>query len=266
MTAAQKVIKYGAIAFAVLLIVSIFGGVLQACGLLGTDAVLDEIKTYSVEQEVLRLEVEVGAAEFAIRSGEQFSVESNLKYLTVEEKDGTLTVREDRKNGKNYEGPVLTLYVPEGYCFEEIDIETGAAVFTVHELSAKTVTLMLGAGQVDIDLLNASEKAEIQGGAGELIIKSGSIKSLDLDMGIGELNLTAALTGDSSLVCGVGESNITLLGAESDYQLRVNKGIGSAWVNGESISGNSTHGSGDRAVQIDCGVGAVNISFQQETR
>ena len=83
MTTLQKVIKYLAMAFAVFLAVSIIGGILGAVGLFGglfdSDAVTEDVKTYAVSSDVSRLEVEINAADFTIKQGERFYVESNLK-------------------------------------------------------------------------------------------------------------------------------------------------------------------------------------------
>ncbi len=100
MTAAQKAIKYLAAAFAVFLIVGIFVGIFSAVGyLLGVfeeDGVTEDITVYTVSSDVTALEIEISAANLSIITGDRFSVESNLKYLTVEEKNGTLILK-DRK-------------------------------------------------------------------------------------------------------------------------------------------------------------------------
>ena len=97
MTTFQKVIKYLAMAFAIFLTVSIIGGLLSMFGLFGGffggDAVTEDIKTYSVSSDIQSLEVKINAADFTIKQGESFSVESNLKHLTVEDKNGVLTIK-----------------------------------------------------------------------------------------------------------------------------------------------------------------------------
>ena len=67
MTTLQKVIKYLAIAFAIFLTVSIIGGILSAVGLFGglfsSDAVFEEVKTYSVAADIHNLDIEINAAD-----------------------------------------------------------------------------------------------------------------------------------------------------------------------------------------------------------
>ena len=119
-------------AFAIFLTVSIIGGILSMFGLFGGffggDAVIEDIKTYSVSSEIQNLEVKINAADFTIKQGESFSVESNLKHLTVEDKNGVLTVKQTKKFAHTYTGAVLTLYIPADTVFEKANIITGAGM------------------------------------------------------------------------------------------------------------------------------------------
>lgn len=278
MTTLQKVIKYLALAFAIFLTVSIVGGILSAVGLLGSlfsddDAewgdVIGETKTYTVSSEISDLNIQINAADFYIKEGNSFSVESNLKNLEVDEKNGCLTLKDLTKiklNGSNaYENAVLTIYVPAGMAFDNVNIKTGAGRFTVDSLSAATIGFELGAGDVTISKLIAEKSANIEGGAGRITISNGAIKDLALKMGMGQLNLTAALTGDSELELGVGESNITLLGSKDDYELDIEKGIGNITVDGKNVTDFGSSGNGANEVDIHGGVGAINVRFEDGT-
>ena len=277
MTTLQKVIKYLALAFAIFLTVSIVGGILSAVGLLGSlflddDAdwgdVIGETKNYTVSSEISDLNIQINAADFYIKEGNGFSVESNLKNLEVDEKNGCLTLKDLTKiklNGSNaYENAVLTIYVPVGTVFDNVNIKTGAGRFTVDSLSAATIGFELGAGDVTISKLIAEKSANIEGGAGRITISNGAIKDLALKMGMGQLNLTAALTGDSELELGVGESNITLLGSKDDYELDIEKGIGNITVDGKNVTDFGSSGNGANEVDIHGGVGAINVRFNNE--
>ena len=277
MTTAQKVIKYLAIAFAIFLTVSIIGGILSAVGFLGglfsdDDAawndVIGETKTYTFTSEISDLNIQINAADFYIKEGNSFSVESNLKNLEVDEKNGCLTLKDLTKiklNGSNaYENAVLTIYVPVGTVFDNVNIKTGAGRFTVDSLSAATIGFELGAGDVTISKLIAEKSANIEGGAGRITISDGAIKNLDLEMGLGQLNLTSALTGDCNLDSGVGEMNVTLLGSKDDYELDIEKGIGNITVDGKNVTDFGSSGNGANEVDIHGGVGAINVRFNNE--
>ena len=268
MTTLQKVIKYLAIAFAIFLTVTITGGILSAVGLFGGlfawDAATEDMKTYMVTSEIHNLDIQINAADLYIKEADAFSVESNLKYLKVEEKGDTLIIEETKKFGVTYTDAVLTIYIPAGVVFDNTDLTTGAGRLTVEALSSGTLDFVLGAGDVSITSLIATTSAEIEGGAGRITIAGGALKDLDLEMGVGQLNLTSALTGDCQMDLGVGESNITLLGSKEDYKLDLEKGLGNITVDGKTVSDYGSSGNGTNEVEINGGIGAINVEFKEQ--
>ena len=226
------------------------------------DVVLDEAKTYEITSEIHSLDIRISAADFKIQHGDEISVESNLKYLSVSEKDGVLTIVDEEKN-YNDSDAMLTLYVPNDMVFDEVDITTGAAKMTVGTLSANSLKLKLGAGDVQIESLNASSDADIEGGVGQITIASGTLNDLTLKMGMGELNLSAAVLGESDLKFGVGESNVTLIGSKDDYKVDIEKGLGSITVDGKTVTDYGSSGNGQNYIEIEGGVGAINLKFKE---
>lgn len=226
------------------------------------DVVLDEAKTYEITSEIHSLDIRISAADFKIQHGDEISVESNLKYLSVSEKDGVLTIVDEEKN-YNDSDAMLTLYVPNDMVFDEVDITTGAAKMTVGTLSANSLKLKLGAGDVQIESLNASSDADIEGGVGQITIASGTLNDLNLKMGMGELNLSAAVLGESDLKFGFGESNVTLIGSKDDYKVDIEKGLGSITVDGKTVADYGSSGNGQNHIEIEGGVGAVNLKYQE---
>ena len=263
MTEVQKIIKYVAMAVALCLAVSIIGGIVGGVAILGGildgSATTDDLTTYEISSPITALDIEIGAADFTIKEGDSFSVESNLKNLIVKEKNGTLIIEEKTFFGGTYNGAVLTLYLPF-HEFEKAEIATGAGRFTVDSLNAKNLDLELGAGEVNIDHIWALT-ADIDGGAGKLTIDGGTLNNLDLDMGIGQLNLNVESFGESELDLGVGESNITLRGGAKYYTVNIEKGIGSITVDGKSVSSYARAGNGQSRIQINGGVGSIHLNF-----
>lgn len=268
MTTFQKVIKYLAFIFAIFLTVSIIGGILSLFGLFGVfiggDAVHEDLKTYAVSADIQSLEVQINVADFTIKQSESFSVESNLKYLTVEDKNGVLIIKETKKFRSTYTGAVLTLHIPADTMFEKASITTGAGRLNIDCLSAGAMNFEFGAGEVKIDTLIATSDIDIDGGAGEITVSYGALHNLDLDMGVGQLNLTSALTGESDFDLGVGASNITVIGNKNDYKLDIEKGIGSITVDGTSVSDIEWQGNGDNSIAVSGGVGAIHIKFAEK--
>lgn len=223
---------------------------------------LGAAKDYPVSGEVRSLQMEINSADVEIRQGDAFHVESNLKDLTVSVENGVLNVRQKHKAGVSYTDGMLTLYIPEGTVFGFADITTAAGKLTVDAIRAETLDLELGAGAVEIGYLEVTREADIEGGAGAVTVADGSLMNLELEMGVGELNLTAGLFGDCDLSFGVGESNLTLLGNKEDYSIEVEKGLGIVTVDGTEVSSFKTLGSGQQMVEIQGGVGEINLMFQ----
>lgn len=265
MTTFQKVIKYLAIALAIFLSISIVSGILGAFGLFGgffsNHEVTGDMKTYTVNDDITSLNIKINAADFTIKQGD-FKVESNLKHLTVENKKGILTINETKKSINTYNDAVLILYIPSNTVFEDVVLTTGASRLTAYSLSAQRLKFELGAGDVKFDTLTATSKADIDGGAGKITISDAALNNLDFDMGVGQLNIASSFTGESEFDLGVGESNITILGDKSDYRLDIEKGVGSITVDGEKVSNEIELGSGQNYIEVNGGVGAINVSFK----
>ncbi|MBR2616345.1 MAG: DUF4097 family beta strand repeat protein [Clostridia bacterium] len=267
MTTVQKVIKFMAMAFAVLLTVSIISGILGAIGSIfgipDGDAVTEDVKTYPVSKEIKSLDISIRAASLTIKRGEDFLVESNLKHLSVEEKNGVLLIKETKRRGSASPDAILTLYVPEEATLEGAKLESGAGALSIEALSAEEIDFTLGAGEVKIDALFATKSADIEGGAGKITIFDGAIHNLDVEMGVGKFNLTSSLSGECNLEAGVGEMNVTLIGDRDDYSLEFEKGIGSITLDGVSVSNGERIGNGKAEVEISGGIGAIHIGFQK---
>ena len=271
MTSLQRIIKYCAVAFAIFLIVTIIGGICGAIGMLsgffggwvsGENAA-GEMRTYAVSGSVENLDLEIGAAALDIVTGDRFSLESNHKYLSVKEENHTLKISEEKISfGASYEGVTVVLTVPEGFVFEDASIETDAGKVDIQTLSANTLSLDLGAGKTEIGTLIAQTRAKINTGAGKLTILGGQLNDLTLDHGVGKLELTGLLTGQCEVDFGVGDADLTLLGSREDYQIKLDKGLGNATLDGESMNDGSTYGGGENRIKIDGGVGSIQIMYK----
>lgn len=268
MTEMQKIIKYLAMAFAIFLTITIISGICGAIAsfsfLFGDKKVNGKFNNYPVSEVVEELVIDTSIANLTIKTEDEFRIESNHKYLKVKESGGKLKISEKRKwLISNPNGVKLIIYVPEGTHFSEADINTGAGKVIIDTLSADKIDLDLGAGEAQIGKLTANQSIKIDGGAGELVIKEGLLNNLDLDMGVGELDLTGKLLGDCKLDYGIGETNLTLLGSKENYTIALDKGVGKATVDGESMKDESVYGIGANQIDIDGGVGELNVMFQE---
>lgn len=266
MTTLQQIIKYCAMAFAIFLTVSIFSGIFGALGSIVYSTkknVTDPMQIYSVSSHIENLDMEIGAASLQIVTGDRFQVESNHKYLTVAEANGTLKITEKKVAiGVSDEGVSVILTVPEGFVFDEASIAAGAGKVDIASLCANTLKMELGAGKTDIGYLQAQRRSSISTGAGKLTIRDCQLHNLDMELGVGKQELTGKLTGKCEIEYGIGNADITLLGSPEDYRIQTEKGLGSATLDGRAMLDEHIYGDGENRIEIEGGIGSMDIRFQ----
>ena len=112
------------------------------------------------------------------------------------------------------------------------------------------------------DSLEVSGYADIDAGAGQLIVKDGSVNNLDFDMGVGETVITSLLTGNSSLDCGVGNLELNVKAPYENFTVNVEKGLGAVNINNQRVSSDSVLGSGSDKLEISGGLGNITVTFE----
>ena len=286
MTFWQKVIKYLAIALAIFLIVNIIGAIVSIIGIIGgiayfTNTITDvkeEIVQESPEylkqpeviadniniEDIVKFEIEVKYSNLEIKKGD-FKVESNDTNVKCTQKGNELIVKETGNNWlRNKEGNKVIIYIPENKEFNEIEIDTGAGNIEIESLNTKDLSFSIGAGKVEINNLKVTNEAEIDGGAGKVDILSGEICNLNLDMGIGEFNVCTKLLGNNDIEQGMGKLTIKLTDSQENYTIRTRKGMGSITIDGKEAQNNSIYGNGQNILNIEGGMGAIEITTNNE--
>ena len=274
MKAWQRGIQYAAMALAVALCVAILGGIVSGLfflsGVLGhhrsadadAGASLGEVRTYTPAGSITGLELELGAATLTIRTGDAFRLESNLTQLTVQESDGVWKIRQKQTAIFSYANDAYChLTMPADAALDTVKLDTSAGKVDIDTLTAAVLDFDLGAGKFRAGSLTATKEADIDGGAGQLVIEDVSLHELDMDMGVGKTELTARLTGDCSLDMGVGATELTLLGSREDYRLNIEKGVGRMTVDGDEVQDGTVIGTGAAAVKLSGGVGRVTVEL-----
>lgn len=265
----QKVIKYLAMAFAIFLVVSIFGGIFSAIYGIGTafdgdkDTVDTEMSGKELkEKDTKALVVDLSAAQLVIKTGEQLKAETNNSNISIEQKNDVLQIKEKSANWfQTSNHSKVVIYVPEDMEFDKVGINSGAGEITIESLTTDVLDLDLGAGEVNIDYLEVKKAVDIDGGTGDTTIRSGSLCNLELDMGVGAAKVSTKLTGDCDVDLGIGEMKLTILGERDEYTIDVNKGVGEYTIDGEKIHDNVKMGNGTNYLQLDGGIGAVKVEF-----
>lgn len=267
MTRVQKLIIYGALSFAIILIVSIvsllINGVSTISSIFTNEEPTKKFETYGlVNQEYEELDIELISTSLEIVESEKFEIKTNNSYVKIEEKDNKLIIKEKKHSSINVNNSYkVKLYLPENYQFDNVKIDAGAGVINIEDLFTNTANFNLGAGKVDIENIVVSRKFDINGGTGVVYIESGAIYNMDFDMGVGEVNVTAFVAGNSTISAGIGALKLNLLGVEDDYTLKLTKGLGNINVDKKNISKETTIGSGKNTIKVEGAIGSIDILF-----
>jgi hypothetical protein len=273
MTAVQKIIKYCAIGLAVLIILSMIGGIFGILSLFAKqegEPLLEPRKLLEAEDGYFlkSIDVELFAVSLNVVSGDKLKVETNSRYISCEYSDNRLVVREEERPLKAHfscagwvagKEEILTLTLPMVSAPERVDLKAGAGNIDIDFLIADYIDFEFGAGDISLCDLKI-HGANIRGGAGKMTLLSSEIQNLSLEMGVGALVLEASLFGNNKINCGVGQVEITLLGAPESYKVKIQRGVGSVDVNGLTGNGD-VYGNGDNLIEISGGVGSISVKF-----
>lgn len=276
MNSFQSIIKIFAVCLAVFIIINIFGAILFGAGVLTTMLGGDNIEhshqaeisenytqTYS---DVREIKIELVASRLTIKPGNELKVEVESSNTQVSSKvvNDTLRVVENKSWNfwrNNFSGNII-VYVPENMNLRRLKLETGAGKVNIDGIRAREADISHGAGLLEISN-STFDETDIDGGAGRISIENSKLNNLNLEAGVGKIELGAEITGKSKIECGVGEMDIRLKGRQEDYRIIAEKGIGSLRINGDEASSNTAYGNGANYINLDGGVGSINVHFEE---
>lgn len=274
----QKIIKALAIALAVFIIFSIvtivFGIVTTIAKVtfladlitIDKSEVINYTEEYDIEQ-INSLYIDSSIAKLEIYESDKIAVEATdvTKKFSSKVENGKLVIKETAKTNISINGqvnPVIKLYIPKGFVFDNVDIDSGVGDTTIESLQADVVEMSTGVGNLTIDYIDVKSKIDIESGVGKLNIKNSILNNLSFEAGVGEYNITTYLTGNSEFDCGVGNGTIVLNDFnEENSKIKIDKGLGNININGQSYSDSQVYGNGANIIDINGGVGNINITI-----
>ena len=285
MTPFQKIIKYGAIAFAVYLCIMIISGSIMAMTVIfgitmGMEKIQDNKDSQNVVttkwsqeyNEVANLEIDLDYCQLEIKQGDILKVETidlaDNKFVS-ELKEDTLIIQNKNTNRKWYQWenfvPKVTIYIPKDYELEKIQLRTGASETKIENLKCQRLDIRMGAGKYTINSITA-KNAKIEAGAGETTIKDSEFESLKLSGGLGKITVTSKILKDADMDCGVGRVELNLIGTMQDYKIKPSTGLGNFMMNNNPVHDEEIMGEGDVLIQVEAGVGETVINLVEETK
>ena len=218
-----------------------------------------------------------------IKEGDSFSISAENvpetafnSYVSngvwyIKEKYGILinvfgkSIRIDRWFDWDFEknARTITVTLPKDFIANECNLTIGAGEVDIEAINAKKGTFSVGAGKVNIDKLSITEKSDYEVGAGSMYINKISAVNTEIECGIGEISISGELKGYNNIQCGIGHIKININGHESDYSYDLEAGLGNIVINNRRYHGMNTsiNNNTDNRLELECGIGSIEIDF-----
>ena len=280
MSALQKVIKYGAIAFGFYLVFVILSVIISVIiAIFGISMGIDAYKTNYSENEssvvafdetyenVRNMNIKLDVSKLNIKTGEKLKVEvtnpTNEFYCKME--GDTLKIR-DKRSGFNFLNftdeviPEIVIYIPKNQELEDIKIENGVNESYIEKLVAEEIDIQTGVGKfivgdISADILN------INGGAGEAVLEKSTVNELKLEAGVGKFVINSEIQKEAKVEAGVGQLIVNLQGGKDKYKVKTSTGLGGLFVDNKKVGDDQVVGDGDCYIKVEAGVGEVRVNF-----
>lgn len=229
------------------------------------------VDRYCPGTDIRNLEIEVGGCQLETRSSGDDSI-----YLEVENahkfqgyvSEGTLYIRATAGSALNWTDigkRKIMLYLPDGFYFDEANIEVGAGELRLDDLYTDKAKLEVGAGLIILESAQVQD-LEVSVGAGGVQLNDMLITELNAEIGMGEFLAEGILNGDADVSCSMGNIEMTLEGSEEEFNYRLEGSMGNISVGQDSFSGFSSERNidnhADKEMEIECSMGNITIDFR----
>ena len=226
--------------------------------------------------EVRKLHLELGAGTLTVSEKEagdgetidlyiqgegncDFYVEKEILY--VEGFKGKHTL------GSNIGVNNITLKVPMGMGFDEVEVEVGAGLMEFYDVEVRELEATVGAGALSLYRSGIQElSAEI--GAGEFYAQDTTAKEVDLAVGLGNCTYQGAIARELEAECNMGNMDFLLQGRESDYNYEIECSGGSIEMDSFETAAFAMEKKIDNGAagkfDLCCNMGKISVHFVEE--
>lgn len=226
-------------------------------------------------KEIKNLNIDLDAGSLKIITSREDKVQ-----IMVKAREGTYTCYQDantvvfnEKNSRFYwrmlqnNGLEVTVYLPENFQLEEGDLQLGVGEAIVNELNGQKISLDIGAGSFQGKSITAKETLTLSVGAGNVDMEQIKAGETVVNCGVGSVYLEGKIEGNVKANCGVGEIEFSIDGKEEDFNYQVASGIGDISINsskyGTIANDRKIYNNGDKTFEIECGVGSIEININE---
>lgn len=183
-------------------------------------------------KDVRDMEIEVGAGKLEVYYADVEKIQvkqEGVKKFSCYVEDGTLYIEGNNNLWKSRSVGKIVVQIPKDIVFDEVDMEIGAGQATIKDLAANSVNIEVGAGEAHLTSLDTKE--------------------LDASTGAGSLY-------------------VELIDSETDYSYDAECDIGQIMIGKTSIGGfggsrNVENPGARKYMDLECGIGQIEIKFQK---
>ena len=282
----QKVIKYGAMAFAIYLAVMIISiiifGLTAIFGIgVGIEKISNNIENSTNNSELLTyteeytgiesLDIDLSKSGLEIKTGESFKVEfvNVPKDLSTRLNDSSKELKIEDETLKLFENvnedSKVIVYIPNDYELRSVKLDlVGVSGAYIEGFKAEKLEVDIGAGKYEINNVQATT-AEIDSGAGETYINNSTFDNLEFSAGVGQAAINCKVNNKGEIESGVGKLEVNLIGTKDNYKVRAETGIGNLTIDGNKVRDGEIVGNGATNINVEAGIGQTTINFVEET-
>lgn len=168
--------------------------------------------------------------------------------------------------GNDISENVITLVVPAGTWFEEVDIEVGAGVMEISGLQTAEVDASIGAGELIMRQVDTGELS-VEAGAGRIEARDMISKDVSITVSMGECIYEGTASGNIDVECDMGNIKLSLKEKEKDFNYEIECGMGSIEIGGMEFSGFGSERRVDNGAykkfDAECSMGSIVVDFQE---
>lgn len=184
-------------------------------------------------------------------------------------KDGTLYVegfKGIKTLGSEISENIITLVIPKGTSFEEMDIEVGAGAMEATGVAALEIDASIGAGELVLSKVE-SQELSVEVGAGRMEAANMVSKDVSITVSMGEGIYEGTISGNAEVECDMGNVEFSLKDSQDAFNYDVECGMGSIEIGGTGFTGlgreQRMNNHASKEFEVNCNLGNINISFQE---
>ncbi|MGN1352970.1 MAG: DUF4097 family beta strand repeat-containing protein [Bacilli bacterium] len=260
----NRIIKTFAFILAAIVIISMLGGIYALC-----ITVFDLFQSNQIENQIQydslmsSLDIDLKTANLEIKLGDKLLVSTTNKYVTTYQNNNNIVIKEKKHSLLSKDNNKVIITVPDNFLLDIVEIDITSGSIKIDKLETKRLNLDLGSGTTKINNLLVTDKTKIDCGSGKFLLNNGNLSNLNLDTGLGDTILNAKIIGNSNIETDIGKLELNLIGSLNDYELTIDKGVGSIKLNNESLKDKSVVGTGNNYLLIEGGIGLTSITTSE---